>query len=138
MDACHVGEGACGEAHLCAILLRTGRACGGKHPAQSCLAKRYLVAEDVENTPLANVAVPSTAVQADLPVADEPDEAPRASSQESTSSEDESSAGPRSPSASPSPIPAPKAKKPRTAPPQEPATMTPPAQPVAPKAGSSS
>ena len=107
-DACHVGESACGEAHLCAILLRTGRACGGKHPAQSCLVKRYLVAEDIENTPLANVAVPSAAVQADLPVADEPAEAPRASSPESTSSEDDSSAGPRSPSASPSPIPPPR------------------------------
>ena len=55
VDACHVGEGTCGEAHLCAILLRTGRACGGKHPAQACLAKRHLVAEDVEGTPLAQV-----------------------------------------------------------------------------------
>ena len=74
VDACHVGEGTCGEAHLCAILLRTGRACGGKRPAQACLAKRHLVAEDVEGTPLAQVAVPSTAVQADLPVAAEPEQ----------------------------------------------------------------
>ena len=108
VDACHVGEGACGEAHLCAILLRTGRACGGKHAAQACLAKRHLVAEDVEGTPLAQVAVPSTAAQADLPVAAESEAAPRTSSPESTSSDDESSAGPWSPSASPSPIPVPK------------------------------
>ena len=134
LDACHVGEGTCGEAHLCAIVLRTGRACGGKHPAQACLAKRHLVAEDVEHTPLANVAVPSTAAPANLPVAAEPEAAHRASSPESTSSEDESSAGPRSPSASPSPVPAPKTKKPRTAPPPDPKAVASPEPPVAPKA----
>lgn len=69
VDACHVGEAVCGEAHLCAILLRTGRACGGKHPAQASLAKRHLLAADVESAPLAQVAVPSTSAQAELPVA---------------------------------------------------------------------
>ena len=134
LDACHVGEGTCGEAHLCAIVLKTGRACGGKHPAQACLAKRYVVAEDVEHTPLANVAVPSTAEPVALPVADAPEAPHRASSPESTSSEDESSAGPRSPSASPSPVPAPKTKKLRTVPPPDTEAVPSPAQPVAPKA----
>ena len=62
-------------------------------------------------------------------MATEPEATPRASSPESTSSDDESSAGPRSPSASPSPIPVPKAKKPRTVPPKEPAAPATPAQP---------
>ena len=42
---CSEGEGVCGNAHLCAVLLARGRACGGSHGAFVCAEKKYLPAE---------------------------------------------------------------------------------------------
>ena len=39
-ESCQVGEETCGEA--CAVLLQSGRACGGRDPASKCWGKRAL------------------------------------------------------------------------------------------------
>ena len=38
-------EDPCPEAHVCAVISRTGRACGGRHPAQECWARRAKTVE---------------------------------------------------------------------------------------------
>ena len=44
-EGCAEGEEVCGNAHLCAVLLARGRACGGSHGAFICTEKKYLPAE---------------------------------------------------------------------------------------------
>ena len=51
----------CSEAHLCAVVMQSGRACGGKHAAKVCYARRFVKAEK--------------APQLKLPVAEQPEEA---------------------------------------------------------------
>jgi hypothetical protein len=44
-DRCYNTDDTCEGAHLCAVVLQSGRACGGKHPAKDCRGKRALTAE---------------------------------------------------------------------------------------------
>ena len=48
--SCTQSEEECGRRHQCAILLRTGRVCGGNHT--ECRAKRWVSAEAVEAPPV--------------------------------------------------------------------------------------
>ena len=43
-SGCDEGEEVCGNAHMCAVLLARGRACGGSHGAFVCTEKKYLAA----------------------------------------------------------------------------------------------
>ena len=43
-SGCDEGAEVCGNAHLCAVLLARGRACGGSHRAFVCTEKKYLAA----------------------------------------------------------------------------------------------
>ena len=44
-QSCLLSERECSAAHRCAIVLRTGRACGGHHAAVSCYDKRAVLQE---------------------------------------------------------------------------------------------
>ena len=44
-DRCYNEDANCEGAHLCAVVLQSGRACGGKHAAKDCRARRALTAE---------------------------------------------------------------------------------------------
>ena len=43
----------CSEAHLCAVVMQSGRACGGKHAAKVCYARRFVKAEKAPPLPVA-------------------------------------------------------------------------------------
>ena len=47
---CSQWENGCGAGHRCAVLLQSGRVCGGRHTAQSCRDKRYRPVEDGSTT----------------------------------------------------------------------------------------
>lgn len=47
MNSCAAGSH-CSKLHKCAVVLRTGRACGGSHPACECRDKRAVMAEPEE------------------------------------------------------------------------------------------
>ena len=42
-DRCLQGEQSCGAAHRCAVMCKSGRICGGHHPAMACRDKRALL-----------------------------------------------------------------------------------------------
>ena len=42
LGRCQDDSSQCQGVHKCAIMLRTGRACGGSHPAQECFDKRFV------------------------------------------------------------------------------------------------
>lgn len=42
LGRCQDDSSQCQGVHKCAIMLRTGRACGGSHPAQACFDKRFV------------------------------------------------------------------------------------------------
>ena len=56
-SGCDEGEEVCGNAHMCAVLLARGRACGGSHGAFVCTEKKYLAAA----TPVPVRASPTSA-----------------------------------------------------------------------------
>ena len=45
LGRCRLEEKDCASAHRCAVALRSGRACGGNHPAEVCYDKRALLAQ---------------------------------------------------------------------------------------------
>ena len=61
LGECH--EDPCSNAHLCAVLLQSGRACGGKHAARGCWGKRAMKQSTMENRAPAE---PSTASSAGI------------------------------------------------------------------------
>ena len=52
VGACtHASEDDCPAVHRCAIVLRTGRVCGGRHPGNSCWDRRALMVADLPVLP---------------------------------------------------------------------------------------
>lgn len=41
IDCCDKAEDVCGAVHKCAVLLKSGRVCGGRHQATHCREKRF-------------------------------------------------------------------------------------------------
>ena len=57
----------CSEAHLCAVVMQSGRACGGKHSAKVCYARRFVKAEKAPQLPVADQPEEAEAEEADEP-----------------------------------------------------------------------
>ena len=62
LGQCSQWEINCGAAHRCAVLLRSGRVCGGQHAAEACRDKRYRPVEDGSAATAEAPAKPSTAL----------------------------------------------------------------------------
>ena len=58
IGSCPNDEKDCEGRHLCAVVLQTGRACGGKHPASECWGKRAMTAKRFKEFPT-GAATPS-------------------------------------------------------------------------------
>ena len=59
----------CSEAHLCAVVMQSGRACGGKHSAKVCYARRFVKAEKAPQLPVADQPEEAEAEEAEEPSA---------------------------------------------------------------------
>ena len=57
----------CSEAHLCAVVMQSGRACGGKHSAKVCYARRFVKAEKAPQLPVADQPEEAEAEEAEEP-----------------------------------------------------------------------
>eukprot|EP00435_Cladocopium_sp_Y103_P030945 s870_g7.t1 len=67
--SCQQGD-RCADRHLCAVVLQTGRACGGKHPAKDCWGRRAMKVERFQemrpgSVPSAKEEEPPTREEAD-------------------------------------------------------------------------
>ena len=51
----------CGGRHLCSVVLQSGRACGGRHPAKECRGKRALTTKRFQEMQPAGLPSASTA-----------------------------------------------------------------------------
>ena len=60
VGSCPNDEKDCEGRHLCAVVLQTGRACGGKHPASECWGRRAMTAKRFKDLP-SGAAAPSEA-----------------------------------------------------------------------------
>eukprot|EP00435_Cladocopium_sp_Y103_P054452 s2532_g17.t1 len=67
----------CADRHLCAVVLQTGRACGGKHPASACWGRRAMKVERFQE--MRPGSVPS-AKEEEPPTRDEADTSDESSS----------------------------------------------------------
>ena len=57
----------CSEAHLCAVVMQSGRACGGKRSAKVCYARRFVKAEKAPQLPVADQPEEAEAEEAEEP-----------------------------------------------------------------------
>ena len=62
LSNCYVDPDKCEGRHLCSVVLQSGRACGGKHPAKECRGKRALTTarfQQMQLGPMPTVAAPT-------------------------------------------------------------------------------